>query len=197
VKADGNPTNVGFSLFNMTGNLVNIIGVLMAKPLAERFGKKWVFTIGLAGTAVFQALFFTLNPADVGLMFLFTTLISLSYGPTIPLLWAMIADTADYSEWKNNRRATGFVYAGIIFALKAGLGLGGALAGWILAAYGYEVATARTPEVLGGIRLMASFFSSIPFALGALCMLFYPITKALNIQMSGELAARHQPFEDP
>ena len=61
------------------------------------------------------------------------------------VLWAMIADTADYSEWKNNRRSTGFVYAGVIFALKAGLGLGGAFAGWILAAYGYEAATARTP----------------------------------------------------
>ena len=30
----------------------------------------------------------------------------LAYGFTIPLLWAMMADVADYSEWKNRRRAT-------------------------------------------------------------------------------------------
>lgn len=196
VQEGRDPSGVGFSLFNMTGNLINILGVLLAKPLADRFGKKWVFTIGLAGTAVFQALFFILTPDMVGMMFVFNILISLCYGPTIPLLWAMIADTADYSEWKNNRRATGFVYAGIIFALKAGLGLGGALAGWILAAYGYEVATARTPEVLAGIRMMASFYSAIPFGIGVICMLFYPITKAINLQMTDALAARHHDFMD-
>jgi Na+/melibiose symporter-like transporter len=191
ITPESNPSSVGFGLFNMTGNLVNIIGVLMAKPLADRFGSKWVFTVGLAGAAVLQGLLFILNPADVKLMFLFNALISLSYGPTIPLLWAMIADTADYSEWKNNRRSTGFVYSGIIFALKAGLGLGGAFAGWILAGYGYEVATARTPEVLGGIRMMASIYSAIPFGLGVIAMLFYPITKAVNMQMTKELSARH------
>ncbi|MCB1123500.1 MAG: MFS transporter, partial [Verrucomicrobiae bacterium] len=73
----------------------------------------------------------------VGTMFLLTILTSLSYGPTIPLLWAMIADTADYGEWKHGRRATGFVFAGVVFAIKAGLGLGGAITGWLLAIYGY------------------------------------------------------------
>jgi Na+/melibiose symporter-like transporter len=32
------------------------------------------------------------------------------YGITIPILWAMIADVADYSEWKNNRRATAIIF---------------------------------------------------------------------------------------
>ena len=186
------PTAVGFSLFNMTGTLVNILGVLAAKPLADRFGKKLVFTVGLAGAALVQFLFFGLGPADTTAMFVLAVLGSLFYGPTIPLLWAMIADTADFSEWKNHRRATGTVYAGIIFALKAGLGLGGAFAGWILAAYGYSEATARAPEVLEGIRWMVSVYSGIPFALGVVCMLFYPISKALNEQMDAELAARRQ-----
>ena len=43
--------------------------------------------------------------------------------PTIPLLWAMMGDVADHSEWVNHRRATGFVFAGVVFALKAGLGI--------------------------------------------------------------------------
>jgi Na+/melibiose symporter-like transporter len=192
VREGADPSRVGFSLFLMAGSLVNILGVLMAKPLADRFGKKVVFTVGLAGAGLVQFAFLFLRPDNVGLMFLFTVLGSLSYGPTIPLLWAMIADTADYSEWKNGRRATGFVYAGIVFALKAGLGLGGAFAGWVLAAYGYEVATARTPEVLQGIRMMASVYSAIPFVLGVICMFFYPITKALNLRIGDELAERRR-----
>ncbi len=190
VKPGDSPTAVGFSLFNMAGTLVSILGVLVAKPLAERFGKKLVFVVGLAGATILQALFYFLKPIDVNAMFAFTILSSLSYGPTIPLLWAMIADTADWSEWTNNRRATGMVYAGVTFALKAGLGLGGAFAGWILAAYGYEVATARTPEVLEGIRMSATIYSAIPFALGVVCMLFYPISKALEHKITADLANR-------
>jgi len=56
----------------------------------------------------------------------------------------MIADVADFSEWKNSRRATGFMYAGILFALKAGLSLGGALSAWVIAAYGYVPNVAQT-----------------------------------------------------
>jgi glycoside/pentoside/hexuronide:cation symporter, GPH family len=195
LKPGDDPSKIGFSLFNMTGNLVNIIGVLAAKPLADRFGKKAVFTIGLAGATLVQALYYLLEPGDVGTMFLFTILSSMAYGPTIPLLWAMIGDTADYSEWKTGRRATGFVFAGVVFALKAGLGLGGAISGWLLAAYGYTPETARAPDVLAGVRTMVSFYSAIPFGIGVLCMLFYPITKRLNLQISQELEARRSAEE--
>lgn len=196
IVAEGaDPSKVGFSLFNMAGVLTNLVGVLLAKPLADRFGKKMVFTVGLAGATVAQAVFFILRPDNINGIFLVNIVICLSYGPTIPLLWAMIADTADYSEWKNGRRATGFVYAGIVFALKAGLGFGGAFVGWALALYGYEAATARTPDVQQGIRMMASVYSAIPFGLGVVCMFFYPITKALNLQIGRELAERREAYD--
>ena len=57
---------------------------------------------------------------------------ALSYAPTIPLIWAMFADVADYAEWKTGRRTTGVMFATILFALKTGLSLGGAIAGWLL-----------------------------------------------------------------
>ncbi len=176
----------------MTGSLVNIIGVLAAKPLARLFGKKWVFILGLACAALFQSLVFFLGPQDVPTMFLLTVLTSMSYGPTIPLLWAMIADTADWSEWKTHRRSTGFVFAGMVFALKAGLGIGGALAGWLLAAYGYAPETAHLPEVQLGIRLLVGIYSGGFFAIGVIFMLFYPISKRIEKQMSAELEERYR-----
>jgi glycoside/pentoside/hexuronide:cation symporter, GPH family len=190
VKPDASPSAVGFSVLNMTGTLITILGVLSAKPLADRFGKKAVFIVGLAGAAVFQALHFFIAPDNVTGVFWLTILVNVSYGPTIPLLWAMIADCADYSEWRYNRRSTGFVFAGIVFALKAGLGFGGALAGWMLAGYGYTPETAYDPAVQLGIRKMVSFFSGGCFGIGVFFMLFYPITKKVALQMSDELDAR-------
>lgn len=190
VKPDADPSKVGFSVFNMVGQLVNIGGIFLAAPLAARFGKKAVFTTGLIGATVVQFAFVVPGPRDVGAMFVLNVLSSLAYGPTIPLLWAMIGDTADYAEWKTRRRATGFIFAGIVFALKAGLGLGGAVSGWLLAFYGYTPETATTADVLSGIRAMASAYSALPFAIGVACMFFYPITKRLNLQMSRELDER-------
>ncbi|MCP5546627.1 MAG: MFS transporter [Akkermansiaceae bacterium] len=196
VNPGGDPTAVGFSVFNMMGSLVNIAGVLAAKPLARFFGKKWTFIVGLGGAAVFQSLVFFLKPGDVPAMFALTVLTSMCYGPTIPLLWAMIADTADWSEWKTRRRSTGFVFAGMVFALKAGLGIGGALAGWVLAAYGYTPETAHLPGVQLGIRMMVGIYSGGCFAIGVVFMFFYPITRRIEKQMSAELEERYRTDPD-
>ncbi len=192
-----NASSVGFSLFNIAGTAVTILGVLCSKALSERFGKKAVFTTGLAlTTAITVAIVFV--PANgVWALFVLSLLWPAAYGPTIPLLWAMIADVADYSEWQSGRRATGFVYAGIVFALKAGLGFGGALANGILAAYGYVANVAQSGQSLRGIQLAATVYAGIPFALGVVCMLFYPITKRLNLQIGDELAERRKKFAAP
>ena len=189
-----NISGVGLSLFNIAGNLVTIAGVLCSKPLSARFGKKAVFGTGLLLTTIVTAAIFVLPPTSVKALFVLSLLWPAAYGPTIPLLWAMIADVADFSEWKNSRRATGFVYAGIVFALKAGLGVGGALANQITGAFGYVANVAQSPESLQGIRRCATVFSALPFALGVVCLFFYPIGKELNLRIGDELAERRKKF---
>jgi Na+/melibiose symporter-like transporter len=189
-----NVTSVGFSLFNMCGQLVMILGVIASKPLSIRFGKKTVFLCGLGFTTLFTALFIMLPSDAIGLTFGLNLLKSLAYGPTIPLLWAMMADVADYAEWKTRRRATGVVFAGIVFALKAGLGFGGAICGWLLAAYGYIPNVVQTEGALLGIRMTASIFPAITFLIGLLALMFYGISKKLNLQIQDELAERRKNF---
>jgi len=189
-----NVTSVGFSLFNMSGQFVMILGVLVSKALSERFGKKLVFVIGLSFTALFTALFIVLPADAVGGTFILNLLKSLAYGPTIPLLWAMMADVADYAEWKTKRRATGVVFAGIVFALKAGLGLGGAICGWFLAAYDYVPNVIQSEHALLGIRMTASIYPAITFSIGVIALLFYSISKKLNLQIQDELIERRKSF---
>jgi len=189
-----NVTSVGFSLFNMCGQLIQIIGVLSSKYLAVRFGKKAVFLTGLFFTAVFTA-FFRVLPADaIGTTFLLNLLKSLAYGPTIPLLWAMMADVADYAEWVTHRRVTGVVFAGIVFALKAGLGLGGALCGWLLATYDYVPNVAQSEHALNGIRMTASIYPALTFFVGVVALWYYSISKKLNLQIQDELNERRRSF---
>ncbi len=195
-KDASNVTSVGFSIFNMAGNLVTIVGVLMSKALAERFGKRTVFTAGVLGTAIVTAAIYFVPANGILTLLLLGLLWPACYGPTIPLLWAMIADVADYSEWKTGRRATGFVYAGVVFALKAGLGFGGAIIGGLLTYYGYVANAVQTPAALEGIRLNATVWASVPFFLSVVALCFYPISKKLNLDIQDELAERRKKFNE-
>jgi Na+/melibiose symporter-like transporter len=195
VKPDGsNVAAVGLSFFLVLGSVIQIGGIMASKPLADRFGKKAVFFSGMAVATVATALVFFVTPTSMTLLVVLSILWPLGWGPTVPLLWVMIADVADFSEWTHGRRATGFMYAGILFALKAGLGLGGALSGWLIAAYGYVPNVVQTPQALQGIRLSATVFSTIPFVLGLVCLALYPIGKALNLRIQDELVERRKKF---
>jgi GPH family glycoside/pentoside/hexuronide:cation symporter len=189
-----NVTSVGFSLFNMTGQLVTILGVLASKALAMRFGKKAVFLVGLSLTTIFTSLFITAPAGAIGQVFILNILKSLAYGPTIPLLWAMMADVADFSEWRQHRRATGVVFAGIVFALKAGLGLGGAICGWLLSIYGYVPNVVQTEHALLGIRMTASIYPAVTFLIGVVALAFYGISRTLNLEIQNELMERRKNF---
>jgi Na+/melibiose symporter-like transporter len=107
----------------------------------------------------------------------------------------MFADVVDYAEWKTGRRTTGVIYATIMFALKTGLSFGGALAGWLLSAYGYRANVAQTAKALLGIRMTISVYPAIFFFVVVVCMFFYRIGKKLNIQIQDELAERRKRFD--
>ncbi len=183
-----------FSIFNVCGLAATIVGVVGSIPLAKRFGKRDVFLVGLSLTVVFTALFIALPPTAIAATFAVEMLRQLAYGFTIPLLWAMMADVADYSEWKNRRRATAIVFSGIVFALKAGLGFGGAIGGWILSAYGYVPNVAQSSHALQGIRLAASLFPAVTFLIAVGCLFFYRIDRALEIEITDELTSRRKAY---
>lgn len=195
VNPDGsNAAAVGLSLFFVIGSLIQIVGIIFSKPLADRFGKKAVFIVGMSVTTIATVLVFFVGPTSIGLMFGLSVLWALGWGPTVPLLWVMIADVADYSEWKTSRRATGFMYAGTLFALKAGLSLGGALSAWVIDAYGYVPNVVQTERALLGIRLGASLYPAVALVFALVCLAVYPIGKKLNFRIQDELVERRKQY---
>ena len=184
---------VGFGVFNMLGALVQFFGViLLSEYLANKYGKKQTFIVCLTLTAIFTAMFYFPAKDNIGFMFVLNFLKSLAYAPTVPLLWAMIADVADHSEYVHYRRATGFVFAGVVFSLKAGLGVGGAILGFLLSGFGYisGAGVAQSDSAIHGIILSSSLIPAATFFVGVIALFFYPITKKYNEKMQAELAER-------
>jgi GPH family glycoside/pentoside/hexuronide:cation symporter len=189
-----NVSSVGFSLFNISSQFVQLIGVGCAVFLSARYGKKAVVLFGFTVTTLLMAAFILLPESAVGAAFLLEYARVLAYGLTIPLIWAMFADVVDYSEWQTGRRTTGVIYATILFALKAGLSLGGAIAGWLLSGYGYRPNVAQNPQSLFGIRMTISIYPALLFLVVIGCLVAYKIGKKLNLQIQDELTARRSKF---
>jgi sugar (glycoside-pentoside-hexuronide) transporter len=186
-----------FAWFNGLGTAVTILGVVLSKPVALRFGKRDTFRVCLFFTAVCMALFVFLPSSAVEAMFGMQMLLQFIYGITIPLLWAMMADVADFSEWKHNRRATAMTFAATVFALKLGLSIGGAMSGWLLSSYGYVPNMQQTDQALDGIRWMMSVFPAIAFFIAVGILFFYQIDRRMEFAMQDELAARRSEYLIP
>ncbi|WP_291103771.1 MULTISPECIES: MFS transporter [unclassified Flavobacterium] len=185
-----------FSLFNAGGIIFMIVGIMFSKPLADKFGKRDVFGAGLFLATVFLMAFYFYSPESIAIVFVTQILHGFFYGITIPLLWAMIADVADYSEWKNNRRATAIIFSAMIFGLKAGLSIGGALVAGILAHFEYNVdLVSQAADTINGIKLSVSIFPGITFLIGIGCLFFYEINKKMELQIESDLNQRRKKAE--
>jgi GPH family glycoside/pentoside/hexuronide:cation symporter len=184
----GNESQV--QMFNVIGTIALIIAIPFSKPLAKRFGKKTVFLTSSLLSGIFFILLYIPGPENIGMIFTFNIIAKMAYAPAVPLLWTMLGDTADYSEWKDGRRATGLVFSAATFAQKAGWGIGGALAGWLLALFHFEANIVQTETALNGIKLMISVFPGILYMSCAILLIFYKIDQSTCIQMEQELDQR-------
>ncbi|MBK8348484.1 MAG: MFS transporter [Saprospiraceae bacterium] len=179
-----NPVSAGFGLFNAGGIIFMIVGITLSKGLADKFGKRDVFGVALFISTLFIIFFYFFPPTAIGLIFVSQILHGFFYGITIPLLWAMIADVADYSEWKNNRRATAIIFSAMMVGLKGGLSIGSALLTWILGLYDYvpQSKSIQLESAVQGTKLLVSIYPAIPFLIGVGLLFFYVIDKKWKIR---------------
>ena len=165
------------TIFYTSTTLCLIFGVLLATPLVNRFEKRNVYLVCSVLSGLLTMALYIPGPEDFYLLHTLNILSKLAIAPTIPLLWAMIADTADFSEWKNNRRATGLFFSATTFAQKIGGGIAVGIAGLLLTMANYDgAAVQQTDEALTSLRLM---FSVIPGALYVLTgglLIFYHLS---------------------
>jgi len=188
------PVSAGFGLFNAGGIIFMIVGIGLSKMLADKYGKRNVFGFFLFISTLFILIFYILSPESIALIFGAQIFHGFFYGITIPLLWAMIADVADYSEWKNNRRATAIIFSAMMVGLKLGLSIGGALVASILGSYGYVPNSIgeQTESAILGTKMLVSIFPSIPFLVAAALLFFYVIDKKMEEKIEKDLLKKRK-----
>lgn len=90
----------------------------------------------------------------------------------------MLADTVEYNEWKSGIRAEGLVFSANSIGIKIGTGLGVAVLGWTLAAFGYVSSSDVQPELaINGIRIIFLYVPVVVYAILVFVVTRYKLDK--------------------
>ncbi|MGD1046442.1 MAG: MFS transporter [Bacteroidota bacterium] len=185
------------SVFNTIGQGLSLVGVLLVPWFAKLIGRKGatitLFVIALVCTGAF----YFLKPENLLLIFIFQFFGSLTGGPISALLWVLYADTADYSEWKTGRRATGLVFSASIMSNKIGWAIGSMIAAFILDQTGFVANIVQNIDVQNGLKAMMSV---IPVAVGTMALIilafFYKLDEPTMAKIKAELDLKRKESGD-
>ncbi len=181
------------SIFNTLGQGMSLVGVLLVPWFTKVVGRKSAVIILFVTALITTGSFHFLNPDNLTLIFILQLIGSITGGPISALLWVLYADTADHSEWKTGRRATGLVFSASIMSTKIGWAVGSMVAAFILDQTGFVANVVQNINVQNGLKEMMSV---IPVAIGVVALIilafFYKLDEPTMKKVKEELDARRK-----
>jgi GPH family glycoside/pentoside/hexuronide:cation symporter len=171
--------------------IASIGGAMITAPLGKRWGKRKLFIFALIFSGAINALFIFCGPNDTIPIFAIGIVSEFAAAIFPTLFFAMLGDAADYSEFVNNRRATGLIYSAGSFSTKFGGGVAGAIIGMVLTAFSYDGQNSLAIQgAVPGIVWLMSWIPAIIAFMGAVLMYFYPLTQHKMDEITIELNKR-------
>jgi GPH family glycoside/pentoside/hexuronide:cation symporter len=174
--------------FMVVGSVMSLTGTFLIQYVTPFTGRRYAFVGCMLLSAAALILSYWVRPDQLVLLYVCNIIYCMLTGPTSALLWAMFADTADYSEWKTGRRATGLIFSASGMSNKFGWVIGGALAASLLAIYGFRANVVQTAESQHGIRILMAIAPAVGTILCGCGMFFYRLSDAKVKQIQSELA---------
>jgi glycoside/pentoside/hexuronide:cation symporter, GPH family len=173
--------------------LVSIAGAMATAYLGKKLGKRKLFIYALIFSAMVNVLFAFCGPKDVLAIFIIGMVSEFGAAIFPTLFFAMLGDAADYSEFKNGRRATGLIYSAGSFSTKFGGGIAGAIIGLVLGAFHYSGQDAVAVQgAIPGIKMLMSWIPAMIALLAAALMTLYPLTQHKMDEITLELNRRRE-----
>ena len=181
------------SAFVSTSVVGTIIGSIAAGYLAQRYRAVSLFkNINLLLVVIGVVMFFV-PPTWLAVVFPLYFLVGFFHQMYQPFKWNMMANAADYGEWKFGRRITGLSFSGNLFALKMGMAVAGAFVGFSLGWFGYQAGNpTQTTLATNGIIGLLTIGPSISYLVLYWLSRFYILDDKMMNQIQRDLAHREQ-----
>lgn len=179
--------------FMATGVVAAILAMVASTWITKRWCKVKLFRFSQMAVGILSAImFFSVGQQDVLLAFVLYFLISFVVDLHAPIFWSAIAEAVDYGQSKTGKRVAGLSFGGISFCQKAGMGLAGAMVGWLLTYFNYEAEQVQSEFTLTGIALMLTVIPGLFHFLVGMLMKRYRITDQEYQRLALTLDAVHE-----
>lgn len=158
-----------------------VIGAILAMPastyITKRYCKVKLFKYTQLAVGVLSALmYFLVQPGDLVMAFALYFILSFVVDLHAPVFWSAIAEAVDYGHAKSGKRVSGLSFGGISFAQKTGMGVAGAVVGYLLDFFEYIPDTQQSETALIGLALMLTIIPGFFHVIMGGLMFRYKIT---------------------
>ncbi|MCE5234483.1 MAG: glycoside-pentoside-hexuronide (GPH):cation symporter [Eubacteriales bacterium] len=163
-----------FGFLSAAGILVALVVMPVMTVFIKKYGKRNVALLGAVISLVGQAMAL-IDPASFNWLMLCSVIKGVGSATAMGTMFAMIADTIEYGQWKTGIRVEGMLYSTTTFGAKVGAGVGGAVAMAALGAAGYNGLLAVQNE--SAMQAIKTIYLIVPLPFLALMPLIYLLYK--------------------
>ena len=158
-----------------------VIGAILAMPtstfITKRYCKVKLFKYTQLCVGVLSVLmYFLVQPGDMVIAFVLYFILSFVVDLHAPVFWSAIAEAVDYGHAESGKRVSGLSFGGISFAQKTGMGVAGAVVGYLLDFFGYIPDSVQSETALIGLALMLTIIPGVFHVIMGGLMFRYKIT---------------------
>lgn len=166
-----------------------LVTLLVIPYLIKRIGKRNLALLGLTVCSI-AYLIPLIDKSNSLFIILATVVRSIGFCGIGATMFAFLADTIDYGEWKTGLRIEGILFSAGTLGQTLGMGLGTASVGWILGAFGFISGgkVEQPAQVIDMIEFLFIFFPFILALLNMIIMYFYRLDKSWE-RISADLSA--------
>ena len=181
------------SIISLATIPILVICFPLVPKLVAKFGKKATLMAAIVSSTIFSVIPVVMEIKNV---YVYSALVVLgTIGQTVftMLIWALVTDCLDYSEWKFNERSDGSMYSLYTFSRKIGSTIASTGVSFGLAAIGFASGSnvVQTAEAVNGIYFLVNIIPVVTCALELIGVgLIFNLNKETTEQMYAELKAK-------
>ena len=181
------------SIISLATIPILVICFPLVPKLVAKFGKKTTLMAAIISSTIFSVIPVVMEIKNV---YVYSALVVLgTIGQTVftMLIWALVTDCLDYSEWKFHERSDGSMYSLYTFSRKIGSTIASTGVSFGLAAIGFVSGSnvVQTAEAVNGIYFLVNIIPVVTCALELVGVgLIFNLNKETTEQMYAELKAK-------
>ena len=175
---------------------VSIVTIPIWIRLGRHFEKKTIVLVSMALVGSVFGLLGAVQPGQVEIAMALGALAGVGIGGLDVLTPSIQADVIDYDELATGERKEGVYFAAWHFVAKTGMGISGAMVGFLLSASGFVAGQEQSSETLLAMRILSAGIPLICYSTGLILFMRFRLTREDHAEIQAQIRSRRLTREE-